>query len=397
MSQLCICGSSHQANLKVECNLMVYIWRHPGSSKDIRYWLLPGWRWNLLRCSEPDMVLRILNGSWLIPGHGWFQSCQLTVWHRTISNTHRPQYTHTTFITWYMADTSTFIHRFEQDAPTPNITNPGEGKRKWWDQCSHTFDRSWQEQICGWNQKFFPRRGQLNSSSAHREWGWNDAASTHWEMVRLITPALTKKAASTSPSTTTKNEISMTPKNSKNHKLKGTQNHYWPATHCYRNGDLDHYACENEEYVTSFLVELGVNRNQKTTLDYKTMMLAHHTWTMCNKINPIFQQALIEDPRLSRKPQTLGNKSWQPCMEWVRRMSDSILHMATSQTSELLRETERQKRSVAGESGYTRSENLFVFSLGLWISFWCVDSLWVYGFPLGWWIFIWDYAFPLGL
>jgi hypothetical protein len=54
---------------------------------------------------------------------------------------------------------------------------------------------------------------------------------------------------------------------------------------------------------------------------------------------------------------------------------------------------------VASESGCARSGSLYVFPFGLWFSSGFMDLLWVYGFALGSWFFLWVYVcvFPLGL
>jgi len=49
-----------------------------------------------------------------------------------------------------------------------------------------------------------------------------------------------------------------------------------------------------------------------------------------------------------------------------------------SRTLQVVKEKGRQTWRVAGESGCTSSESLYVFPLTLWVSFGCTVFLWVY-------------------
>jgi len=57
-----------------------------------------------------------------------------------------------------------------------------------------------------------------------------------------------------------------------------------------------------------------------------------------------------------------------------------MLGLATSRTSQVVKEKGRQIQMVARESGCARSESFMVF-------------LWIYSFPLGSWFFLWVYIY----
>lgn len=123
-------------------------------------------------------------------------------------------------------------------------------------------------------------------------------------------------------------------------------------------------------------------------LDDDTQMLADKERRYGNTAVPIFLQAVHDDPKLLIEARVQITAAVDAICETIIRFDIPLGNVSYFTRRQRKRKTVtegrygRQIRKVAEESGYARSESLYVLPLSLWFSFGFNVFLWVYGLRL---------------
>ena len=228
--------------------------------------------------------------------------------------------------------------------------------------------------------------------------GSEDGSSTPAEKETGTIPlAPTKKAACAIPPTI--KEAATTPEEAIDSQQQGTPKPIRPAAPSSISCSCDNDT-EDEEYLSCFVVWLGLDPVYKRLLDDKMMILAHQERIMGNKAIPIFQQAVNKDPELFIKAWAQITAAMNALHEAIVQLDTRLgntLYFATS-SAKGTADTDRGKRKRVRKERESLcfSFGFMVFPLGLRLCFsfgsTSVSFLWVYVILMFFQVWVYSYA-----